>query len=88
MNDLIAARVKALVLLGETRERLAQVWQGLAPVYLADDMAAAVAQARDLARPGEVVLLSPACASFDMYRDYVHRGQTFQNLVRELNHAE
>jgi UDP-N-acetylmuramoylalanine--D-glutamate ligase len=51
-------------------------------------MAAAVAQARDLARPGEVVLLSPACASFDMYRDYVHRGQTFQNLVRELNHAQ
>ena len=88
LNDLIAARVKALVLLGETRERLARVWQGLAPTYLADDMAAAVAQAWDLARPGEVVLLSPACASFDMYRDYVHRGQTFQNLVRELNHVQ
>ena len=81
-------RVKALVLLGETRERLAQVWQGLAPIYLADDMAAAVARAWDLARPGEVVLLSPACASFDMFRDYAHRGQTFQRLVRELNHAE
>ena len=64
------------------------MWRGLAPIYLADDMAAAVAQAWDLARPGEVVLLSPACASFDMYRDYVHRGQTFQKLVRELNHAE
>ena len=88
LNDLIAARVKALVLLGETRERLARLWRGLAPTYLADDMAAAVAQAWDLARPGEVVLLSPACASFDMYRDYVHRGQTFQKLVRELNHAK
>lgn len=88
VNDLIAARVKALVLMGETRERLAQVWWGLAPVYLADDMAAAVARAWELSRPGEVVLLSPACASFDMYRDYAHRGQTFQNLVRELNHAE
>ena len=88
LNDLIAARVKALVLIGETRERLAGVWQGLAPAYLADDMAAAVAQAWDLALPGEVVLLSPACASFDMYRDYVHRGQTFQKLVRELNHAQ
>jgi UDP-N-acetylmuramoylalanine--D-glutamate ligase len=88
LNDLIAARVKALVLLGETRERLARVWQGLAPAYQADNMAAAVARAWDLARPGEVVLLSPACASFDMYRDYAHRGQTFQKLVRELNHAE
>jgi UDP-N-acetylmuramoylalanine--D-glutamate ligase len=88
VNDLIAARVKALVLIGETRERLAQVWQGLAPVYLADGMAAAVARAWELSRPGEVVLLSPACASFDMYRDYAQRGQDFQNLVRELNHAE
>ena len=88
LNDLIAARVKALILIGETRERLAQVWRELAPVYLAGDMAAAVARAWDLARPGEVVLLSPACASFDMYRDYAHRGQTFQELVRELSHAE
>jgi UDP-N-acetylmuramoylalanine--D-glutamate ligase len=88
LNDLIAARVKALVLLGETRERLAQVWQGLAPVYLADDMADAVARAWELSRPGDVVLLSPACASFDMYRDYAQRGQNFQNLVRELNHAQ
>jgi UDP-N-acetylmuramoylalanine--D-glutamate ligase len=88
LNDLIRNRVKALVLIGETRERLAQVWQGLAPAYLADDMAAAVAKATDLARQGDVVLLSPACASFDMYRDYVHRGQTFQIAVRELENAE
>jgi UDP-N-acetylmuramoylalanine--D-glutamate ligase len=88
LNNLIATRVKALVLLGETRERLARGWRGLAPTYLADDMAAAVAQAWVLSRPGEVVLLSPACASFDMYRDYAHRGQTFQKLVRELSHAE
>ena len=88
LNNLIATRVKALVLLGETRERLARVWRGLAPAYLADDMAGAVAQAWELSRPGEVVLLSPACASFDMYRDYAHRGQDFQNRVRELNHAK
>jgi UDP-N-acetylmuramoylalanine--D-glutamate ligase len=88
LNDLIGARVKALVLIGETRERLARIWQKLAPAYLADDMAAAVAQASSLARPEEVVLLSPACASFDMYRDYVHRGQAFQRAVRELQHGE
>jgi UDP-N-acetylmuramoylalanine--D-glutamate ligase len=88
LNNLIAAHVKALILFGETRERLAREWQGLAPAYLADDMAAAVARAWDLARPGEVVLLSPACASFDMYKDYAHRGRTFQKLVRELAHAQ
>lgn len=88
LNGLIQSRVKALVLIGETRERLARIWQGLAPAYLADDMAAAVAQAADLADRGDVILLSPACASFDMYRDYVHRGQTFQQAVRELKHGK
>jgi UDP-N-acetylmuramoylalanine--D-glutamate ligase len=88
LNDLIRARVKALVLIGETKERLAAAWQGLAPAILAADMAAAVAQAAILAAPGDVVLLSPACASFDMYRDYVHRGQDFQGAVRELAHGQ
>jgi UDP-N-acetylmuramoylalanine--D-glutamate ligase len=88
LNDLIRARVKALVLIGETRQRLARLWQGLASASLAEDMADAVAQAADLANRGDVVLLSPACASFDMYKDYVHRGQTFQRLVRELSHAQ
>ena len=87
LNHLIRERVKALVLIGETRDRLADIWQGLAPAYLADDMDAAVARARTLAEPGDVVLLSPACASFDMYRDYVHRGQTFQQAVRGCEHG-
>jgi UDP-N-acetylmuramoylalanine--D-glutamate ligase len=88
LNDLIAKRVKALVLLGETRERLAKVWEGLAPAYLAADMAEAVERATGLANPGEVVLLSPACASFDMFKDYAHRGETFQKAVKEGRHAE
>jgi UDP-N-acetylmuramoylalanine--D-glutamate ligase len=88
LNGLIAQRVKALVLLGETRERLARVWEGLAPAHLASDMAEAVKQAGILAGPGEVVLLSPACASFDMFRDYAHRGETFQKAVKEGRYAE
>jgi UDP-N-acetylmuramoylalanine--D-glutamate ligase len=47
-------------------------------------MAEAVNLASDLAEPGEVVLLSPACASFDMFTDYAHRGQVFSDLVKEL----
>ncbi len=84
ISPLIKERVKALVLLGETRERLAQVWKGLAPICLVNSMAEAVRRAYDLARPGEVVLLSPACASFDMFKDYAHRGETFQRLVKGL----
>jgi UDP-N-acetylmuramoylalanine--D-glutamate ligase len=87
LNDLIRERVKALVLVGETKERLARLWEGLAPAYLAADMTEAVAQAAGLASPGEVVLLSPACASFDMFRDYAHRGETFQKAVKEGGHA-
>ena len=52
LNGLIARRVKALVLLGETKERLARVWEGLAPVYLAADMPQAVARARPWRTPG------------------------------------
>jgi len=88
LSPLIKERVKALVLLGETRKRLAQTWKDLAPICLVNSMAEAVRRAYDLARPGEVVLLSPACASFDMFKDYAHRGETFQKLVQEMRHAK
>lgn len=87
LSPLIREKVKALVLVGETKEHLARVWGDCAPAYLAADLAAAVARAWEIARPGDVVLLSPACASFDMFRDYAHRGETFQQLVREVQHA-
>jgi UDP-N-acetylmuramoylalanine--D-glutamate ligase len=87
LSPLIRERVKALVLMGETRELLARTWNGLVPAYLAADMQAAVARAWELAAPGEVVLLSPACASFDMFKDYAHRGETFQKLVEEIRDA-
>ncbi len=84
---LIQDHVKALVLVGEARDRIARAWAGLAPICLVKDMAEAVVRAHTLARPGEVVLLSPACASFDMFKDYAERGQTFQRLVGELKYA-
>jgi len=54
------------------------------PLVRAGDMPGAVAQARRLARPGDAVLLSPACASFDMFRDYAHRAEAFRAAVAEL----
>jgi UDP-N-acetylmuramoylalanine--D-glutamate ligase len=87
LSPLIRERVKTLVLLGETRDLLARVWDGLAPALKVADMEEAVTQAFRLAQPGEVVLLSPGCASFDMFKDYAQRGQTFQRLVGDLKHA-
>jgi len=54
------------------------------PLVHAGDMQDAVAQARRLARPGDAVLLSPACASFDMFRDYAHRAEAFREAVAGL----
>ena len=51
---------------------------------LVDDLPAAVAAARALAAPGDAVLLSPACASYDQFRSFEHRGQVFEELVRGL----
>jgi UDP-N-acetylmuramoylalanine--D-glutamate ligase len=54
------------------------------PVHACETLDRAVARARVLARPGDVVLLSPACASFDQFRNFEHRGDTFRALVESL----
>lgn len=76
---------KAMVLMGETKEELqkAACEHGFnGEVVLAADLAEAVHLANDFARPGDVVLLSPACASWDMFSDYAERGRLFKEYVR------
>ena len=75
--------MRAVVTLGRDGPLIAQALQGVVPVTRAHDLTDAVAQAADLARSGDAVLLSPACASFDMFRDYVERGERFVAAVRE-----
>ncbi|WMP18527.1 UDP-N-acetylmuramoyl-L-alanine--D-glutamate ligase [Thiothrix lacustris] len=79
-----ADKARALVLIGEDRDKLAAVVEGYAPYVFAHDMAEAVLNAAELAQAGDNVLLSPACASFDMFKSYVHRGEVFSDAVRSL----
>jgi UDP-N-acetylmuramoylalanine--D-glutamate ligase len=84
LAPLVAQRARAVILIGDASAELRAAWEGSAPMTDAGDMAAAVRLARETARDGEVVLLSPACASFDQYADFEHRGRHFKELVGEL----
>jgi UDP-N-acetylmuramoylalanine--D-glutamate ligase len=81
----MARQGRAAVLIGEATALIARALEptGL-PVESVATIEDAVARGRALARPGDVVLLAPACASFDMFRSYAHRGDVFQGAVRAL----
>jgi UDP-N-acetylmuramoylalanine--D-glutamate ligase len=77
-------RLRALVLIGEAREKLSGALGDIAECVLAEDMEDAVSKAAGMSRGGDVVLLSPACASFDMFRDFEERGREFKRVVMKL----
>lgn len=78
---------RAVVLIGEAAQLMCHALADAVPVCLAPDMDEAVATARGLALSGDIVLLSPACASFDMFRDYEARGDAFARAVQALDPA-
>lgn len=84
LGPLLAQRVKHAFLLGETREKLRASWSLFTPCTLADSLLEAVNDAARNAALGDVVLLSPACSSFDLFRDYRHRGEVFRQAVEQL----
>jgi UDP-N-acetylmuramoylalanine--D-glutamate ligase len=77
-------KVRHAVLIGRDAALLEQALAGAVAVSRTTTLPAAVAAAAAAAQPGDTVLLSPACASLDMFRDYAHRGQVFAEAVREL----
>lgn len=79
-------KVKTLILLGETKRMIQECAErhGFRDVILVEDMKEAVERAHSIAVEGDLVLLSPACASWDMYPSYEVRGEDFKSRVREL----
>ncbi len=80
-------RVKKAFLMGESKHLMAEAFEGQIPCASADDMEDAVTKAFSAAKPQDVVLLAPACSSFDMFTDYAHRGRAFKEAVEGLQHG-
>jgi len=85
LRSAVRRKVKAVVLIGRDASRLAESLRGTTAIFMAQDMKEAVRSAAAIAKSGDTVLLSPACASLDMYRDYRHRGDVFVAAVKELS---
>ncbi|MCZ6541657.1 MAG: UDP-N-acetylmuramoyl-L-alanine--D-glutamate ligase [Nitrospinae bacterium] len=84
LKSLFKQKVKHMVMIGEAKSKIQAVLNGSFGYESVDDMEAAVRGAYAHAQPGDVILLSPACASFDMFRDYEDRGRQFKGYVQSL----
>jgi len=83
----VARSVRAVLTVGEAAPLIEKALAGVAAIVRCETMERAVAAAAGLARRGDTVLLSPACASFDQYRNYEERGDHFASLAREASGA-
>lgn len=81
MRPLLQERVRAVYTIGSAAEKIAAHIEGAAHIVNAGTLETAVAAASDAAEPGDVVLLAPACSSFDQFENYEHRGRVFKDLV-------
>ncbi|MFA6466005.1 MAG: UDP-N-acetylmuramoylalanine--D-glutamate ligase, partial [Desulfurivibrionaceae bacterium] len=88
LRPLVQEKVRAMVLIGEAKEAIAEAFAKTTRIAFAKEMDEAVQMARTLAEKGDAVLLSPACASFDMFKSYSHRGEVFAQAVGRLERQE
>jgi UDP-N-acetylmuramoylalanine--D-glutamate ligase len=84
LKNLIKKKVKALILLGEAKKRMQEELGSTVPTVTTDSLEEAVKEAHSKAEKGDLILFSPACSSFDMFKNYEHRGECFKDLVRSL----
>ena len=85
MGPLLRDRVKTVITIGSAAEKIEHQLAGVVKIERAETMDRAVALAHEAAVAGDTVLLAPACASFDQFQNYEHRGQVFKSLVQALN---
>ena len=85
LKDALAGHARAVVLFGRDASLIEEAVDDVVDRYHAADLEEAVRRASRVARAGDTVLLSPACASFDMFNDYEHRGEAFKAAVERLS---
>jgi UDP-N-acetylmuramoylalanine--D-glutamate ligase len=85
MTDMLKKRVKVVYTVGSAAEKIERQLHGVVKIVSAQTIESAVAEAAKAAAPGDVVLLSPACSSFDQFENYEHRGRVFRQSVMELD---
>lgn len=83
LSELLRARVRAVYTIGSAAAKIESHLRGVVSIHSCETLEAAVTAAANAARPGEVVLLAPACSSFDQFENYEHRGRIFKQLVSE-----
>ncbi len=84
LSAAVEGKLRGAVLIGKDAEKIAHALDTVMPVHFADTMGAAVSMAQECAESGDTVLLAPACASLDQYRNYMHRGDAFCEAVEAL----
>jgi len=84
LNDLLRDRVKRVYTIGAAAEKIESHIKGAAEIVHAETLENAIRRASAVAQPGDIVLLAPACASFDQFQSYNHRGRVFKEVVQSL----
>jgi len=85
IKDSVVKHVKKIYAIGESAQKVFDFFNGLVKVEICEDFETCINRARRESEPNSVVLLSPACASFDMFENYEERGKVFKQLVNNLN---
>lgn len=88
LREIVKEKLKVLILLGEAKKKIDRALGDMIKPIWVDSLEEGVKKAYNMASPGECVLLSPGCASFDMFENYEHRGRVFKSVVNQLNGSE